>query len=190
MTNRQRAPTARRGSTVVQARTVLALIGLGLALLCGCTTAIAGEPTAVGDPQRTTEAEPTEQPEETEETEDTEPAPSSPEQTACDFVAEAFPGVGLLVGVAVFEETSGLFPVPTETRESVAQVLDAILVDTQPMLDALPAGAIRDAFIQSRSDSALLRDAMRAPATGPLVDTVDDGFVAAFQAMQTACQAS
>ncbi len=180
-------------TTSWSARTILAFAGLCLSLLCGCTAAIAGSPTAVGDPQRTTESEPAEE-EETEETEEseendpTQPAPTSPEDVACEFGAAAFPNVGLLVNLAIFEETSGLFPVPTETRESTAQILDAILLDSQPMLDTLPVGAVRDAFTQSRTESALLRDALRAPATGPLADTVDDPFAAAFQGLQAACQ--
>lgn len=96
--------------------------------------------------------------------------------------------MGLLVSTAIFEETSGLSPVPTETRESTAQVLDAILLDTQPMLDALPAGAVREAFTVSRTESAVLRDALRAPPNGPLVNTVDDAFAAAAQSLQTACE--
>jgi len=170
---------------------MLALIGLGLTLLCGCTTAIAGEPTAVGDPQRTTETqapEPTEE-EPTEEPEPTQPAPSSPEGIACDFGAQATPNVVLLVSLAIFEEQAEISPIPGPGRESTAQVLDALLLDTQPMLDALAPGAIREAFTQLRTDSGLLRDALRAPATGLLLDSVDDGFVAAAQGLETACRA-
>lgn len=166
-----------------------ASVGLALAL-GGCTTTIAGAPVAVGASQRTTESETSEQ---TEEETSGRPAPtlsspSSPEGVACEFGADAFPSVGLLVGLAIFEENSELVPVPTETRESAAQVLDAVLVDTQPMLDALPPGVIRDAFTVSRTESANLRDAMRAPPTGPLLDTVDDAFIIAYQGLQTACQ--
>lgn len=166
-----------------------ATVGLALAL-CGCTTTIAGAPVAVGAPQRTNEAETSEQTEEgtSDRPGPTPSSPSSPEDVACDFGADAFPSVGLLVGVAIFEENSGLVPVPTETRESAAGVLDAVLVDTQPMLDALPPGLIRDAFTVSRTESANMRDAMRAPPTGPLLETVDDAFLVAYQGLQTACQ--
>lgn len=170
-------------------RTVLGLLGLGLSLLCGCTTTIAGAATAVGHTQSTTSESAPPPDEQSGEPDPTEPAPSSPEDTACAFAAEAFPNVGLLVGLAIFEETSEISPVPTETRESTAQVLDAILTDTQPMLDALPPGVIHDAFAQSRVESQSLRDALRGPATGPLPDTVDDAFLAAFQGLQTACRA-
>ncbi len=115
-----------------------------------------------------------------------EPTPSSPEDVACEFGAEAFPSVGLLIGVTVFEQNSGLFPVPSEGREDIAQVLEAIHFDTQPMLDALPAGAVREAFIVSRTESAFLRDAMRAPPNGPLVDTVGDGFAAGCPGLMSA----
>jgi len=190
-----RLPVGHRTSVTLfsGARTVLAVLGLAVALLSGCTTAIAGGATAVGDPQRRTESEEPEQsaePEETQAPEETEPAPSSPETIACDFAADAIPSLGLLVNTAIFEENSGLFPVPTETRESSAQVIDAILFDTQPMLDALPAGAVREAFTVLRTESALLRDALRAPATGPLLYTVDDPLAAAFQAILTACEAA
>lgn len=90
--------------------------------------------------------------------------------------------------VAIFEETFGLYPVPTETRESIAAVIDALLIDTDPMLGALPTGAVREALILVRTESAVLRDAMRAPPTGPLLDSVDAGLVAASDSLATACR--
>ena len=168
---------------------MLALIGLALALLCGCTTTLGGAPTAVGDPQRTTEAEQTEQTEEPEQTEQTEQTAETPEDVVCNFAANAIPGLNLLVSVAIFEEASEGDPVPTETRESIAEVIDALFLDTDPMLDALPPGAVREALIVVLTESAVLRDAMRAPPTGPLLDTVGDPLAAATDSLATACRA-
>ena len=158
---------------------MLALIGLAVALLCGCTTTLGGAATAVGDPQRTTETAQTEETEEPEET---------PEDVVCDYAADAIPSLNLLIDVAIFEETSGLYPIPTETREGIAGVVDALFLDTDPMLDALPPGAVREAFIVVRTESAVLRDAMRAPPTGPLLDTTGDALAAATDSLATACR--
>jgi len=171
----------------VGARTVLALIGLAAALLSGCTTAIAGVPSAGGDVQRTTESPEPEQSED-EPTEEPQPTAETPEDVACNFAAQAVPGTILLVDLAIFEETSGLFPVPTDTRESIATVIDAFFLDTDPMLEALPPGAVREAFIVVRTESAALRDVMRAPPTGPLLDTAGDALTAASDSLATACQ--
>jgi hypothetical protein len=57
------------------------------------------------------------------------------------------------------------------------------------MLDALPSGAVREALIVVLTESAVLRDAMRAPPTGPLLDTVGDPLAAATDSLATACRA-
>ena len=56
------------------------------------------------------------------------------------------------------------------------------------MLDALPPGAVREALIVVGTESALLRDEMRAPPNGPLLDTAGDALAAASDSLATACR--
>lgn len=159
-----------------------------MVVLAGCATTIEGTPLAAAEPPSTTSPTATTTTRTTPTpTPTTTTAPPAPVQLACDFANEAFPNVGLLVATVVFEETSGLFPVPSPGREDTAQVMDAVLIDTEPMLAALPAGPVEEAFAASRMQSAALRDALRAPPDGPLPDTVDDGLADAYQRLQAVC---
>lgn len=120
------------------------MIGLGAAVLCGCTSVVPGASTAAGERS------------------------AGPRK--------------LPLG--------GTETVPSPLREDVAQVLDAILIDTEPMLAALAPGPIRDAFTVVRTESAVLRDALRAPATGPVPDPLADPLtVTAADDLAAACAA-